>query len=848
MAKAASAARLGLVSAFVAALGVAPAAAQWRAWFTVTNPANRVASGSDFFSTVGNDPLDYANQADRRNSGFDDAGLTGSVVNGQYTFQTTTTDPNIWLWFPGARGAYPDEGTGARLPIDANTFRIFTVKMTCNNCPVPPTNRVSANIHFYRGPQASEFVITTVNFAVHPGTNIYSFDLQNLPAAAIASVGSMAAPGNWSGTIQGLRFDPADQSGINMSIDWVTLTAPNSSSAAIDWGSFTGSAKIRLFPSNPAGTAPDTTARIGVSRSFCFDGPSCGLSFNLFDFVEPAQPVSGLQTIDTTILGPSTYWIRALSSTNVTIPGTGDEKIVVNTTPSLTLTQPDARGDEGPLGTQQGVNYAFAYRTGHDIWDFTQPNDFEPSFAFDPNEYGTVSIAANPATQCGGSVVAAPSCTPAALSGNWLHVDNSTATLDAGDSQFFPRLGGAPIDTTRYRHLTMKMLLDRPRDREPDGSPAQAGTGNLGAVSRILWFDKKVLGPGDIQKLNVSEDIYIQNGVQEIHVDLYRIRVDPNSFGNLPWSQAGFVRYFRVDPHEYITPTDAYYDEVLLTTNDKSANGQYTISWSNSDPESDAVTITSIALDPDVCGPLPGTGQFGPVGVHCPTQNGNELVIAGAGCTFGGGCSTAPPNTGSFVFNSGAFTAAQVPSGTYWVRIGYSDGRNTAFRYSSGPLDVDRLPPLAQVPMFRLYSASQDYHFFTINPLSRNFAISIGFQDESNPVPFRVENTPTAGSLPLFRMYNPNRGVHFYIGGDVGQRDFNMFLGALYESNEGYLYPLGSGPNPCSGTPGTTELFRLYNNNSGLHLYTASAQQKDGILALFAGIWVQHASVGCVYP
>ena len=147
-------------------------------------------------------------------------------------------------------------------------------------------------------------------------------------------------------------------------------------------------------------------------------------------------------------------------------------------------------------------------------------------------------------------------------------------------------------------------------------------------------------------------------------------------------------------------------------------------------------------------------------------------------------------------------------------------------------------PAPVHAAMYRAYNRNADYHFFTTDAASRDFAVGLGYQDESNPVPFHVLNVMDATAVPLFRMYNPNLGRHYYTA-DAGSRDFLMSIGMTYEKDEGFVQP--------TPVPGTTELFRLYNNNSGTHLFIADATQKDGILALFPGVWVQHTSVGYVF-
>ena len=135
-------------------------------------------------------------------------------------------------------------------------------------------------------------------------------------------------------------------------------------------------------------------------------------------------------------------------------------------------------------------------------------------------------------------------------------------------------------------------------------------------------------------------------------------------------------------------------------------------------------------------------------------------------------------------------------------------------------------------------SGSAGSAFFTTSLAPKDLAVSsLGYQDESNPIPFYVWNTQQSGALPLFRMFNPNLGRHHYTA-EVASRDYLISIGMNYESDEGFIYE--------AMEPGTVELFRLYNQNSGTHLYLTDAPQKDDILRLFPS-WVQHTSVGFVF-
>lgn len=144
-----------------------------------------------------------------------------------------------------------------------------------------------------------------------------------------------------------------------------------------------------------------------------------------------------------------------------------------------------------------------------------------------------------------------------------------------------------------------------------------------------------------------------------------------------------------------------------------------------------------------------------------------------------------------------------------------------------------------RVPMYRAYNPTADYHFFTVSYAEFVNAVTYGYNDESTGrTGFEVLDNLTSTTFPIHRMYNLTNGRHYYTLND-GERDFLVSIGWRFEKEEGFM--------SATPQPGATEIFRLYNNNSGVHLYTESAAVKDAVLAQFPGIWVQHSSLGYGY-
>jgi hypothetical protein len=105
-------------------------------------------------------------------------------------------------------------------------------------------------------------------------------------------------------------------------------------------------------------------------------------------------------------------------------------------------------------------------------------------------------------------------------------------------------------------------------------------------------------------------------------------------------------------------------------------------------------------------------------------------------------------------------------------------------------------------------------------------------------------------------MYNLQTGRHYYTT-NKAERDFllalvpapltgsdNRTVGWRYEGEAGHLFP--------SQQPGSVELFRLYNNISGTHLYTDNPTVRDAVLAIPGppgnpDPWELHSSVGWAF-
>ena len=162
------------------------------------------------------------------------------------------------------------------------------------------------------------------------------------------------------------------------------------------------------------------------------------------------------------------------------------------------------------------------------------------------------------------------------------------------------------------------------------------------------------------------------------------------------------------------------------------------------------------------------------------------------------------------------------------------------------------------VPTYRAYNPTTDAHFFTTNQAEFQNAIANGFLDETtDDNGFQLLDNPAAGATQIYRLYNILTGQHYYTT-NPAERDFlvaivpppasgpdTRTMGWRNEGGTAYIY--------TALQPGTVPVFRLYNSNSGTHLYTESTAIRDAILAITgpaggSSPWSLQGIVGYAFP
>ena len=127
------------------------------------------------------------------------------------------------------------------------------------------------------------------------------------------------------------------------------------------------------------------------------------------------------------------------------------------------------------------------------------------------------------------------------------------------------------------------------------------------------------------------------------------------------------------------------------------------------------------------------------------------------------------------------------------------------------------------IPIYRLYSPSRNYHFYTSSITERNRIV--------NTMDFRYEgvgfasrpSSQNSDDAPVYRLFRTRTGSHLYTL-SAAERDRAV-------SQHGFRYEgVGFHAN-TSNSPDNKPVYRLYRPSTGSHLYTVSSTERDRAVA-----------------
>jgi hypothetical protein len=163
------------------------------------------------------------------------------------------------------------------------------------------------------------------------------------------------------------------------------------------------------------------------------------------------------------------------------------------------------------------------------------------------------------------------------------------------------------------------------------------------------------------------------------------------------------------------------------------------------------------------------------------------------------------------------------------------------------PVPVD--PPDGMTAVYRFCNTKKGSHFYTGSPAERDYVMahwSATYAYEG--VAYLVDPSDAENDDPLYRFYNRRNGTHFYTASAV-ERDYVIaHYGATY-AYEGPTYNV-------SATPSDVPVYRFYDRITGSHFYTASEAERDYVSANYSAnftyegvaYWVDQPGADTMFP
>ncbi len=441
---------------------------------------------------------------------------------------TATGDPNFFLLDSGIPGAAQLGKIGTNYPIDANKYTVLAFRMSVG------TNSAaqlfwSTNTMFddYKG---------AGNISVYAGWNIY---VQSIPALPIhiTVTGPWAA---WGGMVRSLRLDPTVQPNDPLQVDWVRLVGDDATlKRNITW---TGPGSVDIYLDDDNNAANGNLGAIAR-----------GVSGGTYSFFAGALPAGN-------------YWVAITPAGGSTFSYSAGY-YAVDGIPTFKFTSPNEEGSSDDFATTQLGN----------PWDMNATTDIDTSFNLSTLLITTIQAETEAGASLGTVGVLRGTSIPA-LPGS------------VGDPELYPlwaAVRGAThhINPNWYRILTLNMGLPGARDIVS------------GSIARVIW---RVAGES---VENVSDDIIVNSKsgppyvLDKIIADMKTLPLETDAGGSpstTGWnpgiSSSPGIDSFRVDPHEFSSPTDFFIQRVKLAAFEQTTTS-YQVAWAYT-PSGSAATLS----------------------------------------------------------------------------------------------------------------------------------------------------------------------------------------------------------------------------------------------------------------
>jgi len=560
----------------------------------VVSPANDVVhqEADDYFSVEQDNPRDGTQE---NNIGAWHENLEASSVRVEDgLFKATLSGPGGYVMplFPGFKdNLFPTSLAGTRdwsdhgitNKVNASKYKVLSYKLkhsSRGNFAIYWENDESQPQFLTNGTKVrstNDGIFNNQGFRSHPNNEfvLYNYDLTDT-----SNFGSNA--GNWDGEVFALRIDPSQgaQAGATFEVDWVRLV-PEADSArtltvSTDVAGFASAPEVRLYADN---------------NQSGFNG------FLVSSFQQVQSTTDGRLnfSVNTGIFPPGTYYFYTEAQTRGAVEAADGAIVRSGYTAKLTVTAKPRVYVKSP-DYDTGRDYAVESRSG-DAWDMDgsldgngdvanlancEANGRAPVFCDRPfQRFSQASFPDRSNALRGGKTFRILADPPA---------DGATES----DVQVAMRIpSNNPIDPDLYPYLVFRMEID------PTDYPSPSAQVEKGWVARVVPWNSDVVADGGQYKAG-----RVWKGMQTYVQDLRDPNVPEDSLNgrSTRWTEFSRVRNFRLDPGEFTeVATFLELDYMALYSENFTTDGQYTITFEVSDPDSSTVNA-AIFRDSDNSG------------------------------------------------------------------------------------------------------------------------------------------------------------------------------------------------------------------------------------------------------
>jgi hypothetical protein len=127
--------------------------------------------------------------------------------------------------------------------------------------------------------------------------------------------------------------------------------------------------------------------------------------------------------------------------------------------------------------------------------------------------------------------------------------------------------------------------------------------------------------------------------------------------------------------------------------------------------------------------------------------------------------------------------------------------------------------------VFRFYNSNASTHFYTMSVVERDYIIQNFPFFSYEGIKFSAYPATDPALSPVYRFYNKITGTHFYTI-NTAEKDHVIAAWPEIFNYEGVAWHASTVP-----VTNWVPIFRFYNQHTGTHFYTASATEKDYIIA-----------------